>query len=151
MIPRWRQVLLLLVYFLVLMLVARVIDLLIWWVCSKVIFWAPTSDPSLSLSVCRTHRHLQGLAPNQEVDPRLVLGVRQLKALLDTRGVGYAGCVEKHELAELVYNSGDKEFNKFFIEMGQFSLLIFLNIRGFVNLLDRFVSVWDNSKSGKIS
>jgi len=35
-----------------------------------------------------------------------VLGVRQLKALLDTRGVGYAGCVEKHELAELVYNSG---------------------------------------------
>jgi hypothetical protein len=51
-------------------------------------------------------RHLQGLTPNQEVDPRLVLGVRQLKALLDTRGVGYAGCVEKHELAELVYNSG---------------------------------------------
>ncbi|XP_059482487.1 E3 ubiquitin-protein ligase RNF103-like isoform X2 [Neocloeon triangulifer] len=77
---RWRQVLLLVLYFLVLMLVARIIDLLIW--------------------------HLQGLAPNQEVDPRLVLGVRQLKALLDTRGVGYAGCVEKHELAELVYNSG---------------------------------------------
>lgn len=46
------------------------------------------------------------MSPIQVLDPRLLLGVRQLKALLDARGVGYAGCVEKHELAELVENSG---------------------------------------------
>ncbi|KAG8232852.1 hypothetical protein J437_LFUL012656, partial [Ladona fulva] len=47
-----------------------------------------------------------GFSSTEVVDP-LLLSVRQLKHLLEVRGVSYTGCVEKHELASLVEASGD--------------------------------------------
>jgi hypothetical protein len=46
-----------------------------------------------------------GISSTQIVDP-LLLSVRQLKHLLENRGVSYAGYVEKKELAQLVEASG---------------------------------------------
>ncbi|XP_046385608.1 E3 ubiquitin-protein ligase RNF103-like [Ischnura elegans] len=47
-----------------------------------------------------------GFSSTEIVDP-LLLSVRQLKHLLEVRGVSYNGCVEKHELASLVDASAD--------------------------------------------
>lgn len=51
--------------------------------------------------------HYQGgYLPSRLLDP-VSLSVRRLKALLDQRGVSYTGVVERHELTELVQQSGD--------------------------------------------
>jgi len=50
--------------------------------------------------------HYQGgYLPSRLLDP-VSLSVRRLKALLDQRGVSYTGIVERHELTELVQQSG---------------------------------------------
>lgn len=66
MIPRWRQVVLLLVYFLVLMLVARVIDLLIWWahvVLRPGDLWPPDFVFFVLTGICRDWRLIRKLTP----------------------------------------------------------------------------------------
>lgn len=75
----WVPLVLLLVYLLSVFMVVRLLDLLMW--CG------------------------QGVAPTDIVDP-LLLSVRQLKQLLEVRGVSYTGCYEKIELAQLVESSG---------------------------------------------
>ena len=50
--------------------------------------------------------HYQGgYLPSRLLDP-VSLSVQRLKALLDQRGVSYTGIVERHELTELVQQSG---------------------------------------------
>lgn len=71
----WIQTTLLVIYLLLVFIVSRILDLVLWY------------------------QH--GISSTQIVDP-LLLSVRQLKHLLENRGVSYAGYVEKKELAELV-------------------------------------------------
>ncbi|KAJ4435680.1 hypothetical protein ANN_18296 [Periplaneta americana] len=71
----WIQVILLVIYFVLVFLISRILDLVLWY------------------------QH--GISSTQIVDP-LLLSVRQLKHLLENRGVSYAGYVEKKELAQLV-------------------------------------------------
>lgn len=47
-----------------------------------------------------------GLAPTQVVNPFL-LKVRQIKLLLDSRGVSYTEYFEKNELVQLLQDSGE--------------------------------------------
>lgn len=70
----WSQVILFFVYAVLVFFVSRIIDLVLWY-------------------------H-QGMPSTQIVDP-LLLSVRQLKQLLENRGVSYTGYVEKKELAQL--------------------------------------------------
>lgn len=74
----WAALVLLLLYMLTVFLGSRVLDIVLW---------------------CTTE---QG---RQLVDPFL-LSVRQLKQLLETRGVSHTGYIEKQELAQLVQDSG---------------------------------------------
>lgn len=74
----WAALVLLLLYMLTVFLGSRVLDIVLW--C--------TAEQSQQL-----------------VDPFL-LSVRQLKQLLETRGVSHTGYIEKHELAQLVQDSG---------------------------------------------
>jgi len=46
-----------------------------------------------------------GYLPSRLLNP-VSLSVRRLKALLDERGVSYTGVLERHELTELVQQSG---------------------------------------------
>ncbi|PSN35060.1 E3 ubiquitin-protein ligase [Blattella germanica] len=71
----WFQAILLIVYVVLVFLISRIIDLVLWY------------------------QH--GISSTQIVDP-LLLSVRQLKNLLENRGVSYAGYVEKKELVQLV-------------------------------------------------
>ncbi|KDR08621.1 RING finger protein 103 [Zootermopsis nevadensis] len=71
----WIQATLLIIYLVLVFLISRILDLVLWY------------------------QH--GISSTQIVDP-LLLSVRQLKHLLENRGVSYAGYVEKKELAELV-------------------------------------------------
>ena len=50
--------------------------------------------------------YYEGRVASQLIDP-LSLGVREMKLLLDKRGVSYAGVVEKPEITELVETSGN--------------------------------------------
>ncbi|GLH07421.1 E3 ubiquitin-protein ligase RNF181 homolog [Gryllus bimaculatus] len=70
----WIQVVLFFVYAVLLFFVSRIIDLVLWY--------------------------NQGMPSTQIVDP-LLLSVRQLKQLLENRGVSYTGYIEKKELAQL--------------------------------------------------
>lgn len=54
-------------------------------------------------------RYQEGVLTTHTINP-ILLSVRQLKQLLEVRGVSYTGYVEKQELAHLVEASG-----KFFI------------------------------------
>lgn len=75
----WAALVVLLLYMLTVFLGSRVLDIVLW---------------------CTTE---QG---QQLVDPFL-LSVRQLKQLLETRGVSHTGYIEKQELAQLVQESAD--------------------------------------------
>lgn len=75
----WIQVTLLIIYLVLVFLISRLLDLVLWY------------------------QH--GIPSTHIVDP-LLLSVRQLKHLLENRGVSYAGYVEKKELAQLVEASG---------------------------------------------
>jgi len=75
----WVQILTLSLYFEIVFVVSRLWDLVIWF--------------------------QQGTPPTEVVDP-LLLSVKQLKLLLDNRGVNYTGLLEKTELAQLVSDSG---------------------------------------------
>lgn len=74
----WLQVTLFFVYLLLVFFVSRIIDLVLWY-------------------------H-QGMPSTQIVDP-FFLSVRQLKQLLESRGVSYTGYVEKKELVLLAKDS----------------------------------------------
>ncbi|XP_071448561.1 E3 ubiquitin-protein ligase RNF103-like isoform X2 [Hetaerina americana] len=74
------QLFILIVYLLMIFIISRLHDLVLWF-----------------------HN---GFSSTEIVDP-LLLSVRQLKHLLEVRGVSYTGCVEKHELASLVDASAD--------------------------------------------
>lgn len=76
----WVPLMLLLLYLVLMFMMCRVLDVLFW---------------------CQ-----QGISPTVIVDP-IVLSVRQLKQLLEIRGVSYTGYVEKQELAHLVKASAD--------------------------------------------
>ncbi|PNF21993.1 hypothetical protein B7P43_G17696 [Cryptotermes secundus] len=71
----WIQTTLLIIYLVLVFVISRILDLVLWY------------------------QH--GISSTQIVDP-LLLSVRQLKQLLENRGVSYTGYVEKKELAELV-------------------------------------------------
>lgn len=75
----WIQAILLIIYLVLVFVISRILDLVLWY------------------------QH--GISSTQIVDP-LLLSVRQLKLLLENRGVSYAGYVEKKELAQLVEASG---------------------------------------------
>lgn len=75
----WIQTTLLIIYLVLVFIISRILDLVLWY------------------------HH--GISSTQIVDP-LLLSVRQLKQLLENRGVSYTGYVEKKELAELVEASG---------------------------------------------
>lgn len=75
----WIQTTLLIIYLVLVFIISRILDLVLWY------------------------QH--GISSTQIVDP-LLLSVRQLKQLLENRGVSYTGYVEKKELAELVEASG---------------------------------------------
>lgn len=75
----WIQTTLLIIYLVLVFIISRILDLVLWY------------------------QH--GISSTQIADP-LLLSVRQLKQLLDNRGVSYTGYVEKKELAELVEASG---------------------------------------------
>ena len=75
----WLQLMLLFIYFLLVLLATRLLDLILWY------------------------QH--GLAPTQVVNP-LMLKVRQIKLLLDSRGVSYTEYFEKNELVQLLQDSG---------------------------------------------
>ena len=58
-----------------------------------------------------------GISPTQIVDP-LLLSIRQLKYLLEIRGISNIGYLEKKELAHLVATSGKRSlftFNAFYL------------------------------------
>lgn len=76
----WVALVLLLVYLVLVFISFRVLDFIIW--CNH------------------------GIPSTNIVDP-LVLSVRQLKQLLELRGISYTGYVEKKELIELVKGSAD--------------------------------------------
>ncbi|XP_049806395.1 E3 ubiquitin-protein ligase RNF103-like [Schistocerca nitens] len=76
----WVQFIVLGVYLLLVFIISRLIDFASWF------------------------QH--GISSTQVVDP-LLLSVRQLKQLLDNRGVSYTGYVEKKELVELVDASAE--------------------------------------------
>jgi len=75
----WVQATLLTIYLVLVFVLCRILDLVLWY------------------------QH--GISSTQIVDP-LLLSVRQLKQLLENRGVSYAGYVEKKDLAQLVEASG---------------------------------------------
>lgn len=77
--PLWLHFLLLLLYLFLVFVIFRLMDMCIWY------------------------QH--GISSTHVVDP-LMLSVRQLKQLLEIRGISYTGYVEKKELAELVEASG---------------------------------------------
>lgn len=76
----WLRVLLLLIYFLVLFILARILETVAWG------------------GTCNLSRRL--------LDP-MAMSVLKLKALLEQRGISYEGAVEKQELSELVSSTGD--------------------------------------------
>ncbi|XP_054263281.1 E3 ubiquitin-protein ligase RNF103-like [Macrosteles quadrilineatus] len=76
----WTPLCLLVLYLVLMFMVARLLDLLTW---------------------CH-----QGVTPTDMVDP-LLLSVRQLKLLLEIRGISYTGYYEKRELAHLVESTAD--------------------------------------------
>lgn len=80
----WVPLIILLLYLVLMFMMCRVLDLLLW---------------------CQ-----QGISPTVIVDP-IVLSVRQLKQLLEIRGVSYTGYVEKQELVHLVKSSGNFSFH----------------------------------------
>jgi len=75
----WVQATLLTIYLVLVFVLCRILDLVLWY------------------------HH--GISSTQIVDP-LLLSVRQLKQLLEIRGVSYAGYVEKKDLAQLIEASG---------------------------------------------
>ncbi|KAJ8317391.1 hypothetical protein KUTeg_005295 [Tegillarca granosa] len=75
----WLRLLLLLIYFLVLFILARILE---------TVAWGGTSNLSRRL-----------------LDP-MTMSVLKLKALLEQRGISYEGAVEKQELSELVSSTG---------------------------------------------
>lgn len=75
----WVQATLLAVYLVLVFIFCRILDLVLWY--------------------------QRGISSTQLVDP-LRLSVRQLKQLLENRGVSYAGYVEKKDLVQLVEASG---------------------------------------------
>lgn len=75
----WVLATLLTIYLVLVFLLCRILDLVLWY------------------------QH--GISSTVIVDP-LLLSVRQLKQLLENRGVSYAGYVEKKDLAHLVEASG---------------------------------------------
>lgn len=77
----WMKLIILAFYFILVFIVSRILDLVLWY------------------------HH--GYLPNALVDP-IVLNVRQLKLLLDSRGVSYSGVLEKQQLVELLNDSGKK-------------------------------------------
>lgn len=76
----WVQATLLTIYLVLVFVFCRILDLVLWY--------------------------QRGISSTQIVDP-LLLSVRQLKQLLENRGVSYAGYVEKKDLAQLVEASAD--------------------------------------------
>lgn len=76
----WVRIFILITYFIVVFIVSRILDLVLWY------------------------HH--GYLPNDLVDP-IVLNVRQLKLLLDSRGISYTGVLEKQQLVELLNDSGE--------------------------------------------
>ncbi|KAL1460999.1 hypothetical protein WDU94_012932 [Cyamophila willieti] len=75
----WMKIILLITYFILVFIVSRILDLVLWY------------------------HH--GYLPNSLVDP-IVLNVRQLKQLLDSRGISYTGVLEKQQLVEILNDSG---------------------------------------------
>ncbi|XP_008484944.1 E3 ubiquitin-protein ligase RNF103 [Diaphorina citri] len=74
----WVRIFILITYFILVFIVSRILDLVLWY------------------------HH--GYLPNDLVDP-IVLNVRQLKLLLDSRGISYTGVLEKQQLVELLNDS----------------------------------------------
>ena len=91
----WVPLTLLVLYLVLMFMMCRVLDLLLW---------------------CQ-----QGISPTVIVDP-IVLSVRQLKQLLEVRGVSYTGYVERQELAHLVKASGNFSFHAKVIYLNLFQL-----------------------------
>lgn len=75
----WIRILILISYFFLVFIVSRLLDLVLWY------------------------QH--GYLPTDIVDP-ILLNVRQLKQLLDSRGVSYTGVLEKQQLVQLLNDSG---------------------------------------------
>ncbi|KAM6953310.1 E3 ubiquitin-protein ligase RNF103 [Aplochiton taeniatus] len=76
----WLKLLFLLLYFLVLFVLARFFEAVVWYET--------------------------GLFATQFVDP-VTLSFRKLKTILECRGLGYSGLAEKRDVSELVEKSGD--------------------------------------------
>lgn len=76
----WLQLMLLLAYLLLVLVASCLLDLILWY------------------------QH--GLSPIQVVNP-LLLKVRQIKLLLDSRGVSYTEYFEKNELVQVLQDSGE--------------------------------------------
>ncbi|XP_073418184.1 E3 ubiquitin-protein ligase RNF103 isoform X1 [Dendrobates tinctorius] len=76
----WLKLLLLLLYFLILFVLARFFETIVWYET--------------------------GIFASQLVDP-VTLSFHQLKTILECRGLGYAGLPEKRDVRELVEKSGD--------------------------------------------
>ncbi|KAM4052292.1 E3 ubiquitin-protein ligase RNF103 isoform 1-T1 [Anomaloglossus baeobatrachus] len=76
----WLKLLLLLLYFLILFVLARFFETIVWYET--------------------------GIFASQLVDP-VTLSFHQLKTVLECRGLGYAGLPEKRDVRELVEKSGD--------------------------------------------
>lgn len=76
----WLQLLLLFIYFLLVLVATRLLDLILWY------------------------QH--GMTPTQVVNP-LLLKVQQIKLLLDSRGVSYTEYFEKNELVQLLQDSAE--------------------------------------------
>lgn len=75
----WLKVFFLLLYFLVLFVLARVFEAVVWYET--------------------------GLFATQLVDP-VTLSFKKLKTILECRGLGYSGLAEKRDVSELVEKSG---------------------------------------------
>jgi len=95
------------------MIVVVVLLQLTVWQLSVVIMWWKLVLLTIYLAVLfvlsrilEVVTHYQGgYLPSRLLDP-VSLSVQRLKALLDQRGVSYTGIVERHELTELVQQSG---------------------------------------------
>lgn len=76
----WLKLFFLLLYFLVLFVLARFFEAVVWYET--------------------------GIFATQLVDP-VTLSFKKLKTILEGRGLGYSGLVEKRDVRELVENSGN--------------------------------------------
>lgn len=84
----WWKLLLLGLYLLLVLVVTRVLECVVWY-----------ADEGKSV-----------LAASVIMDP-LTLSVRTLKQILENRGISYGGILEKHELYDLVESSGKNDLH----------------------------------------